>query len=75
MKMSLSQLQTECSRLRTALERIDDMRVTEIGPESGDIGMSPETKSFCAAFGACIVIAHEALDPEYYGVGTRAVKS
>ncbi len=69
MEMSLSQLQTECSRLRTALERIDEMRVTEIDSESGDIDMSSETKMFCAAFGACIVIAHEALDPEYYGHG------
>ncbi len=62
MERALFEMEGERNGYRKALQRIKDTEVPEIDPNSGPEDMHPDAKPYCAAFGACIVAAREALN-------------
>lgn len=57
----VERLQSKLYRLKLALDQIKDTGVPDIF-DGGPGDMNAEAKRYCAAFGACISIAKEALD-------------
>ena len=55
------ELRAENERLRVALQQIDSCPVPDLPDYEGPADMSLSAKRYCAAFGACISIAHDAL--------------
>ena len=62
-------METDVERLRNALKRIRDVKVPSLADVQilGDEDMLAGEKAVTIALGRCISLAHEALDPEYYG--------